>query len=63
MCEFQVDFAHKIGWHGNVFSGIEKLTSDLSSTAIVVPSLQNWIKIGPVDVEIIGLTEIIKNKF
>ena len=33
-------FWHKIGWHGNVPSGIEKLTSDLSSTAIVLPSLK-----------------------
>ena len=35
-----VDFAHEIGRHGNDPCGIEKLTSDRSFTAVVLPSLQ-----------------------
>jgi len=35
-----VDLARKIGCHGNVPRGIEKLTSDRSSTAVVLPCLQ-----------------------
>jgi len=42
---------HKIDCHGNVSRGIEKGISSRSSAAYLM-------KIGPVDVEIIGLTEI-----
>jgi len=42
---------------------VGKLTSYLSSTTIVLPTNPaDLAKIGPVDVEIIGLTEIDKNK-
>jgi len=34
-----VDKAHKIAGHGNVPGWIEKLTSDLSSTALVLQTL------------------------
>ena len=37
-----VDKAHKIGCHGNVPRGIEKLTSGRSFTAIVLPHLKIW---------------------
>jgi len=37
------------------------MTSGRSSTAKVIPILRIFVKIGPVDVEIIGLTEITKN--
>ena len=36
-CGFLVNFAHKIGCHGNAPWGTEKLTPDRSSTAIVLP--------------------------
>jgi len=49
----------KFGCHGNVPWRIEKLIWDRLST-VVVPV--NFVKIGPVDVEIIGPTEIAKNK-
>jgi len=63
----EVDFAHKIDCHGNVPRGIEKVTSDRSSTAEFYQMQQwhsimrnqssaNFVKIGLVDVEIIGLT-------
>ena len=44
--------------------GPKKLTSDRSSTAKVLPSTDsaNLVKIGPIDVEIIGLTEIVKKE-
>jgi len=50
---------HKIGCHGNVPREIKQGTSDLSSTAIVLPLP---VKIGQVDVVIIGLAEITKIK-
>jgi len=57
----EVDFAHKIGCHCNVPRGIEKnnfrsFTHGQSSTNPVT-----FVKIGPVDVEIIGLREITEN--
>ena len=36
MCALEVDFAHKIGWHGNVTWVIEKLSSDRSYTATYI---------------------------
>jgi len=41
----------------------KKITSGHSSTAEVLQILQNFVTIGQVDVEIIGLTEITKNIF
>jgi len=49
MCVLEVDFAHKIGCHGNVHREIEKLASDLLSTAIGLLSSLQTGKIGPVD--------------
>ena len=58
-CGMEVDFAHKIGCHGNVSWGIEKVTSDRLSTANVPPIMQiSWRS---VNVEIIGLVEIAQN--
>jgi len=34
-----------------------ELTSDRSSTAIVLPTPANWVKIGPVDVQIKDVTK------
>ena len=55
-----VDFAHRIGCRGNVPWGIEKITTLFidghSSTNPI-----NFMKMGLVDVEIIGLTKITKN--
>jgi len=39
-CVLEVDFAHKIGCHGNVPSEIEKITSDRSSMDKVLLILQ-----------------------
>jgi len=47
----------QIGCHGNVPRGIEKLISGSSST-----NPENLAKLGPVDVDNIGLTGIGKNK-
>jgi len=56
----EVDLAHKIGCHGNASWGIEKNFRPFiyaqSST-----NRANFVQIGPVDVEISGLTEISKN--
>ena len=54
----QVDFAHRIGCHGNVPQEIEKnnFRSFIYGRSSSNPA--NFVKIGPVDVEIIGLTEI-----
>jgi len=41
--------------------GSKKITSHRSSTAKGLPILQISWKIGPADVEIVGLTEIITN--
>jgi len=56
-----LDKAHKIGCHGNVPSRIEKNTfsSFIYSQSSTKPA--NFVKIGLIDVEIIGLTEITKN--
>jgi len=56
-----VDKANKIGCHGNVPLRIEKNTfsSFIYSQSSTKPA--NFVKIGPIDVEIIGLTEITKN--
>jgi len=48
----------QIGCDGNVPSKYE----NRSSTAIAEPNGENRVKIRPVEVEIIGLTEIVKKK-
>jgi len=53
----------KIGYHGNVSRGIEKLKADWSSTGIVLPNSENLAKINPADFEIIVLTKLVKNKY
>jgi len=57
----EVDFAHKIGCHDNVPRGIEinNFRSFIYGQSSTNPA--NFVKIGPLDVEIIGLTEITKN--
>jgi len=52
----------KIRCHGNVPSGIEKLKANFRSFIYSQSStsIANLAKFGPVDVEIIGLTEIVK---
>ena len=37
--------------------GSKKLTSGRSSTAIVLPNTADWVKIGPVEVQIKSLTK------
>ena len=39
VCGLGIDFAHKIGCHGNAPWVIEKLTTDRSSTCIVLPEM------------------------
>ena len=59
MCGLGLDLVHKIGCHGNVTGRIAKLRSLIyihSST-----NTANLVKVGLVDVEIIGLTEVVKN--
>jgi len=58
LCGYKRIKPTQIGCHGNIPWGIEKLTSGRSSTTRPA----NSVKIGPVDVEIIDLTEIVKNK-
>ena len=57
----EVDFTHKIGCRGTVPGGIEKnnFRSFIYSRSFTNPA--NFVKIGPVDAEIIGLIEITKN--
>jgi len=50
----------KNGCHGNVPRRIERLISDLSSTVIALPI--NLARIGPADVDVIGLKVVVKNK-
>ena len=59
-CGLEVDYAHKIGCHGNVPRGMEK--SNFSSFIYGQSSTNpaNLVKIGPVDVDIIGLIKITK---
>ena len=60
-CEFG---QQKNGCHGSIPCGIEKVTSDRSFTSKVLQSLHaNVVKIGMVDVEIIGQKEITKIYF
>jgi len=56
----EVDFAHKIGCHGNVPSEIEKnnFRSFIYGQSSTNPT--NFVKIGLVDVEIIGPKVITK---
>jgi len=57
----EVDVAHKIGYHGNVLWGIEKnnFWSFIYGQSSTNPA--DFMKIGLVDVELVGLTEITKN--
>jgi len=57
----EVDFDHNIGCHGNVPRGIEKNTSSSFIYGQSSTNPANFVKIGLIDVEIIGLTEIAKN--
>jgi len=50
----------KIGCHGNVSWGIEKNNSRLFIYGQISTISANFVKIGLVDVEIIGLKEITK---
>jgi len=55
-----MDFVHKIGCHGNAPWGIAK--NSFSSLIFGQRSTNpaNFVKLGPEDVEIIGVTEITK---
>ena len=57
----EVDFTHKIGFHGNVPLVIQKNNFRSFIYGQSPTKRANFVKIGPVNVEIIGLTEIIKN--
>jgi len=53
----------RVGCHGNVPWKFENRGSDCSSTATAEPNGENRVKIHPVKVEIIGLTEIVKKEW
>jgi len=59
VCNF-APFLHKIGCHGNIPWDIEKRGPDQSSTAKKLLFDVKIAKIGPADLEIICLREIIK---
>jgi len=59
----EADFVHQIGCHGNVPRGIEKNNFRSFIYGQSSNNSANFAKIGPVDVEIIGLTEITKIYF
>jgi len=57
----EVDFAHKIGCRGNVPRGIEKSNFGSFTYGQSSTNPADFVKIRPVDVEIIGRTEITQN--
>ena len=59
-CGLSLNWAYKIGCHGNIPSESEKLTPERSSHSST--NRENLAKIGPVDLNIIDLREIVKNK-
>jgi len=59
----EVDFAHKIGYRGNVPWGIEKNNFRSFIYGQSSTNSANFVKIGPVDVEIINVTEMTKIYF
>ena len=62
MCGFAVDFAHKIGCHSN--SHLRDRKTNFSSFIYSHSSTNtaNLVTISPVDVQIIGLREIVKKE-
>jgi len=54
----EVDFADNIGCRGNVLDGSKKNNVRPFIYGQSSHNSANFVKIGPVDVEIIGLTEI-----
>jgi len=57
-----LDLAEKSVAMATSLGRIEKPTPGRSSTTAFLPTLKNLAKISPVDVQIIGLTEIVKKR-